>query len=77
MFCALYHDIKHTTSMLLLCDHYIYLTHALYISCLLDAPLNFSNDFPQVRTIYYTIVAYYSSLIMFYFHYMHHFYDVN
>jgi hypothetical protein len=26
---ALYHDIKRTTSMLLLCDHSIYLTHAL------------------------------------------------
>jgi hypothetical protein len=64
----LYHDIKRTTSMLLLCDHYIYLTHALHISCLLDAPRNFSNNFPQVRTVYYTIVAFYPSLTVFYFH---------
>jgi hypothetical protein len=56
MLCALYHYIKRTTSMLLLCDHCIYLTHALHISCLLDAPRNFCNDFPQVRTVYYTIV---------------------
>jgi hypothetical protein len=42
--------------MLLLCDHYIYLTHDLHISCLLNAPRNFSNDFPQVRTVYYTVV---------------------
>jgi hypothetical protein len=49
MLCALYHDIKRTTSMLLLCHHCIYLTHALHISCLLDAPRNFSNDFPQVH----------------------------
>jgi hypothetical protein len=69
MLCALYHDIKkRTTSMLLLCDHSIYLTHALHVSCLLDSPRNFSNDFPQVRTVYYTIVAFYPSLIMFYFH---------
>jgi hypothetical protein len=60
-----------------LCDHYIYVTHALHISCLLDAPRKFSNDFTQARTVYYTIVAYYSSLIVLYFHYMHHFYDVN
>jgi hypothetical protein len=68
MLCALYHDIKRTTSMLLLCDHCIYLTHALHISCLLDAPRNFSNNFPQARTGYYTIAAFYPSLIMFYFH---------
>jgi hypothetical protein len=68
MLCALYHDIKRTTSMLLLCDHSIYLIHALHISCLLDAPRNFSNDFPQVRAVYYTILAFYPSLIMFYFH---------
>jgi hypothetical protein len=74
MLCALYHDIKRTTSMLLLCDH---LTHALHISCLLDAARNFSNDFPHVRTVYYTTVPSYTSLIMFYFHWMHHFYDVN
>jgi hypothetical protein len=51
--------------MLLLCDHSIYLTHALHISCLLDAARNFSNDFPQVRTVYYTIVAFYPSLIIY------------
>jgi hypothetical protein len=68
MLCTLYHDIKRTTSMLLLCDHSIYLTQALRISCLLDAPPNFSNDFPQVRTVYCTIVDFYPSLIMFYFH---------
>jgi hypothetical protein len=65
--CTLYHDVKRTTSMLLLCDHSIYLTHALHISCLLQAPRNFSNDITQVRTEYYTIVAFYPSLIMFYF----------
>jgi hypothetical protein len=65
---ALYHDIKRTTSMLLLCDHSIYLTHALHISCLFEAPRIFSNDFPRVRTVYYTIVTFYPSLIMFYFH---------
>jgi hypothetical protein len=54
--------------MLLLGDHSIYLTHSLHISCLLDAPRNFSSDFPQVRTVHYTIVAFYPSLIMFYFH---------
>jgi hypothetical protein len=56
--------------MLLLCDHSIYLTHALHVSCLLDAPRNFSNDFPQVlvRTVYYTIVDFYPSLIIIYFH---------
>jgi hypothetical protein len=54
--------------MLLFCDHYIYLTHALHISCLLDAPRNFSNNFPQARTGYYTIAVFYPSLIMFYFH---------
>jgi hypothetical protein len=54
--------------MLLLCDHYIYLTYALHISCLLDAPRNFSNDFPQVRKVYYAIVAFCPSLIVFYFH---------
>jgi hypothetical protein len=54
--------------MLLLYDHCIYLTHTLHTSCLLDAPRNFCNDFPQVRTVYYTIVAFYPSLIMFYFH---------
>jgi hypothetical protein len=43
--------------MLLLCDHSIYLAHALHTSCLPDAPRNFSNDFPQVRTEYYTIVT--------------------
>jgi hypothetical protein len=74
---ALCHDIKRTTSMLLLCDHSIYLTHALHISCLLDAPRNFSNDITQARTVYYTTVAFYPSLIMFYFHEMHLFYDVN
>jgi hypothetical protein len=68
MFCALYQDIKRTTSILLLCDHSIYLTHALRISCLLAASRNFSNDFPQVRTVYYIIVVFYPSLIMFYFH---------
>jgi hypothetical protein len=57
-----------TTSMLLLCDHSVYLTRALHISCLLDAPRNFSNDFTQVHTVYYTIVSFYPSLIMFYFH---------
>jgi hypothetical protein len=56
MLCALYHDIKRTTSMLLLCDHYIYLTHTLHISCLLDASRNFSNDFPQARTVDYIIL---------------------
>jgi hypothetical protein len=47
--------------MLLLCDHSVYLTHALHrpISCLLDAPRNLSNDFPQVRTVYYTIIDFY------------------
>jgi hypothetical protein len=55
---ALYHDIKRTTSILLLFDHFIYLTHALHISCLLDAPRNFSSDFPQVRIVYYTTVAF-------------------
>jgi hypothetical protein len=68
MLCALYHDIKRTTSTLLLCDHSVYLTHALRISCLLDAPRNFSNDIPQVRTVYLIIVSFYPSLIMFYFH---------
>jgi hypothetical protein len=54
--------------MLLLCDHSFYLTHAFHIPCLLDAPCNFSNDFPQVRTVYYTIAAFYQSLIIkFYF----------
>jgi hypothetical protein len=57
MLCTLYHDVKRTTSMLLLCNRSIYLTHALHISCLLDSLRNFSNDFPQVRTVYYTIVA--------------------
>jgi hypothetical protein len=57
MLCSLYHDIKRTTSILFLYDHSTYLTHALHISCLLDAPRNFSNDFPQVRTVYYTIVT--------------------
>jgi hypothetical protein len=57
MLCALYHDIKRTTSMLLLCDHSIYLTHALHVSCLLDAPRNFSQDFPQARTVYYILSA--------------------
>jgi hypothetical protein len=47
MLCSLYHDIKLTTSTLLLRDHSIYLTHALRTSCLLDAPRNFSNDFLQ------------------------------
>jgi hypothetical protein len=68
MLCALYHDIRRTTSMLLLCDHSIYLTHALRASYLLDEPRNLSNDFPQARTVYYTTVAFYTSLIMFYFH---------
>jgi hypothetical protein len=68
MLCSLYQDIKRTTSMLLLYDHCIYLAHALRISCLLDAPRNFSNDIPQALTVYYTIVAFYPSLIMFYFH---------
>jgi hypothetical protein len=54
MLCTLYHDVKCTTSMLLVCDHSFYLTHALDISCLLDAPRNLSNDFPQVRTVYYS-----------------------
>jgi hypothetical protein len=58
MLCALYHDLKHTTSMLLLCDHSIYLTHALHISCLLDAARIFSNDFRQVRTVYYNVVTF-------------------
>jgi hypothetical protein len=49
MLWALYHDTKRTTSMLLLCDHSVYLTHALRISFLLDASRNFSNDFPQVQ----------------------------
>jgi hypothetical protein len=40
--------------MLLLCDHSMYLTHVLHISCLLDAPRNFSNDFPQVCTVYWS-----------------------
>jgi hypothetical protein len=31
MLCALYHDIKHTTSILLLFDNSIYLTHTLHI----------------------------------------------
>jgi hypothetical protein len=55
---ALYHDIKRTTSILLLCDHCIYLTHTLRISCLLDAARNFSNDFRQIRTVYYTTVPF-------------------
>jgi hypothetical protein len=59
MLCTLYHDVKCTTSMLLSCNHSIYLTHAFHISCLLDALRNFSNDFPQVRTI----AAIYQSLI--------------
>jgi hypothetical protein len=57
MLCTLYHDVKCTTSMLLLCDHSIYLTHAFHISCLLDAPRNFSNDFPQVRTAYCNVLG--------------------
>jgi hypothetical protein len=57
MLCALYLDINRTTSMLLLCDHSIYLTHALHISCLLDAPSNFSHDFTQGRTVYYILTA--------------------
>jgi hypothetical protein len=77
MLCTLYHDIKRTTSMLLLCDHSVYRTHALHTSCLVEAPRNFSHDFPQVRTGYYIIVVFYPSLIMFYFHYVHHFYVVN
>jgi hypothetical protein len=68
MLCALYHDIKRTTSMLLLCDHSIYLTHALHIPCLLDAPRIVSNDFTQVQTVYYTTLAFYPSQIIFYFH---------
>jgi hypothetical protein len=55
MLCTLYHDVKRTNSMLLLCDHSFYLTHAFHISCLPDAPLNFSNDFPQVRTVQYSL----------------------
>jgi hypothetical protein len=58
MLCALYRDIKRATSMLLLRDHSIYLTHALHTSCLLDASRIFSHDFPQVRTVYYTIVTF-------------------
>jgi hypothetical protein len=54
MLCTLYHDVKRTTSMLLLCDHSFYLTHAFYVSCLLVAPRNLSNDFPQVHTVYYS-----------------------
>jgi hypothetical protein len=46
MLCALYHDIKAYYLQLLLYDHSIYLTHTLHTSCLLDAPRNFSNDFP-------------------------------
>jgi hypothetical protein len=77
MLCASYRDIKRTTSIKLLRDHCIYLTHALHTSGLLDAPRNFSNDFPQVRTVYYNVVAFYPSLIMFYFHQMLHFYGIN
>jgi hypothetical protein len=51
MLCALYHDIKRTTSILLLCDNSIYLTHDLRISCLLDTSRNLCNDFPQGRTV--------------------------
>jgi hypothetical protein len=54
MLCRLYHDVKRTTSMLLFCDHFFYLTHAFDISCLLDAPHNLSHDFSQVRTVYYS-----------------------
>jgi hypothetical protein len=50
--------------MLLLCDHSIYLTHDFHISCLRDASHNLSNDFPQVRTVYYTTFAFYQSLII-------------
>jgi hypothetical protein len=77
MLCTLYHDIKRTTTMLLLCDHSVYLTHALHTSCLVEAPRNFSNDFQQIRTVYYTIVDFYPSLIIRFFQQIRHFYDVN
>jgi hypothetical protein len=68
MLCSLCYDIKAYYLHVALCDHSIYLTHTLHISCLLDAPRNFSNDLPQVRTVYYTIIAFNPSLIIFYFH---------
>jgi hypothetical protein len=54
MLCTLYHDIQGTTSMLLFCDHSFYLTYAFDISCFLDALRNLSNNFSQLRTVYYS-----------------------
>jgi hypothetical protein len=63
MLCSLYHNIKAYYLHVALSDHSIYLTHAVRISCLLDAPCNFSNDFTQVCTIYVLYCTYLCKII--------------